>query len=194
MTKISSLCVYCGSRKGNRPDFEALAEKLGEIMAANGIELVYGAGSIGLMGVIARSVLRRGGKVTGIIPTHLEELEILEPDLTELHVVTSMHERKKLMFDRSDAFIVLPGGAGTLDEMIEVITWSQLNLHDKPIILVNHQGYWDPFVALIDHVIANGFADEKTRALFQIVESVDDVLPALAARPTSRMEPETALL
>lgn len=183
MTAIRSLCVYCGSRTGQDPGFTALAEALGQILGEEGIRLVYGGGSVGLMGVLARSVLAHGGAVTGIIPEHLDHVEITQRGLTELLVVRSMHERKRLMFDRADAFVSLPGSIGTLDETIEVITWKQLRLHDKPILLVNADGYWDPFQALIRHVIAAGFASEATRDLYTLVDGIGDILPALRRAP-----------
>jgi len=179
MAPISSVCVYCGSRKGNDPVWRRAAERLGRGLAERGIELVYGGGTIGLMGEIANAALAAGGRVTGIIPTHLDKHEIGHRGVTELLVVESMHVRKRLMFERSDAFVVLPGGIGTLDETFEIVTWRQLHLHDKPILLVNQDGYWEPFLALIDHIVARDFASVGIRRLFQVVDDVDEVFDAL---------------
>lgn len=185
--KIKALCVYCGSRVGADPDYEDQARRLGSLMAERAIGLVYGAGSIGLMGVVARSVMAGGAPVTGIIPHHLDKVEIVQDDLTEAHVVDNMHVRKRMMFDRSDAFIALPGGLGTIDEFIEVTTWAQLGLHSKPIVLVNTQGYWDPLLALIHHVIDQGFASASSAHLYHVVDSVDGVLPLLDGLPEPKM-------
>lgn len=177
---IRSVCVYCGSATGHNSAFTDSAVRLGRLLAEAGIRLVYGGGSVGLMGVLARSALAHGGQVTGIIPGHLDHVEITQTGLTELIVVPSMHERKRQMFDRSDAFVSLPGSIGTLDETIEVITWRQLKLHDKPILIVNDGGYWTPFLNLIGHAVRAGFAHPATTRLYQVVERVDDVLPTLA--------------
>jgi len=191
MTTVKSICIYCGSRTGNDPRFSAMAEALGRLLATNGINLVYGGGSVGLMGMLARSVMAHGGTVTGIIPAHLDHVEITQTGLTRLHVVSSMHERKRMMFDEADAFVSLPGSIGTLDETIEVITWKQLGLHDKPILLVNADGYWEPFEALIRHVIAAGFTSEETARLYTLVDGLDDILPALEkAHPPARPDRE----
>ena len=179
MAPISSVCVYCGSRKGDDPVWRRAAERLGHGLAERGIGLVYGGGTIGLMGEIANAALAAGGRVTGIIPTHLDKHEIGHRGVTELLVVESMHERKRLMFERSDAFVVLPGGIGTLDETFEIVTWRQLHLHDKPILLVNQDGYWEPFLKLIDHIVDRDFASVGIRRLFQVVDDVDDVFAAL---------------
>lgn len=185
MANLRTLCVYCGSRTGEDGDHETLALKMGDIMAENEIGLVFGGGGIGLMGVIARKIMASEGRVIGVIPEHLDRVEIGFRGGTELHVVKSMHERKKLMFDLSDAMVVLPGGLGTLDELFEIITWSQLDLHDKPIIIVNYGGYWDPLVMLIEHVIEQGFAGPECRDLFTVVERAEDVIPAFSAHKAS---------
>lgn len=194
MTKIRSLCVYCGSRTGSDPDFAAMAEAFGTLLANNNIRLVYGGGSVGLMGILARRVLDQGGNVTGIIPDHLDHVEVTQPGLTDLHVVPNMHTRKRLMFDQSDAFVSLPGSVGTLDETIEVITWKQLGLHDKPVILVNAKGYWNPFEALIQHMIRAGFTGHETRDLYRMVPGIEDVLPALAQTPDPTLPDRDQLL
>lgn len=178
---IRSVCVYCGSRMGNKPAYQILASTLGKMIAEQGIKLVYGAGSIGLMGVVARAASENGGDVIGIIPEHLDAIEITQDGLAELHVTDNMHERKKMMFDRSDAFIVLPGGLGTLDETMEMMTWAQLSLHRKPIILVNYQDFWTPLMELIDHVVSDGFADASHADLISVVSSAEEAIAYLAA-------------
>ena len=148
-------------------------------MAAAGITLVYGGGRIGLMGVVADAVRAGGGRVVGVIPDFLERREVGNPYVDEMIVTRSMHERKQRMFDLSDAFVVLPGGIGTLDETIEMLTWKQLHQHTKPVILVDTEGYWRPLLALIDAVIRDGFASEWTRTLFEVVDYVEEVLPSI---------------
>ena len=176
MNSIKRLCVYCGSFDAMHRD---VASKLGTALAAAGIELVYGGGRIGLMGLVADAVLAGGGRVTGIIPAHLHDKEVGHTGLSQLLVVGSMHERKRCMFEMSDAFAVLPGGLGTLDEAFEMITWKQLRLHDKPIIIVNVGGYWDKLLELIEHVVESGFARPSIRRLFCVVDRVEDIVPAL---------------
>ncbi|MDF1856077.1 TIGR00730 family Rossman fold protein [Pseudooceanicola sp.] len=174
MTKLS-ICVFCGSRSGTRPTYARAAEDLGGRIAEAGWRLVYGAGDVGLMGLTARAAQTAGGDTFGVIPVHLLSREVGKRDLTRFVITETMHERKKVMFMNSDALVVLPGGAGSLDEFFEVLTWRQLGLHDKPIVLLNIDDYWQPLRALIDHVIAEGFADAS---LSTLVQSVDDV-PAL---------------
>ncbi len=168
MNRINSVCVFCGSRAGVDPAFSEAAEELGRIFAEREVRLIYGGGSIGLMGVVMQAVLDNGGAVTGVIPEFLMRREVGNPALTELIVVDSMHERKRRMFEFADGFAVLPGGLGTLDETIEVLTWQQLGLHGKPISLLNTGGYWTCFEALIEHVIGQGFADAAIRTLFSV--------------------------
>jgi uncharacterized protein (TIGR00730 family) len=168
---------------GADPAYVAAAQRLGMLMADHSIRLVYGGARIGLMGALADAVLAGGGEVTGIIPEHLDAREVGHRGITELRIVESMHERKKLMFEVADAFAILPGGLGTLDETFEMITWRQLRLHDKPILLVNIEGYWEPFLQLVDHVIENGFARPAIRRLFTVVNSVDQVVAALVREP-----------
>jgi len=192
MSSVTSLCVYCGSRPGNKPGYKALAESLGRETARRGMTLVYGGGQVGLMGFAARAALALGGRVVGIIPEHLDEVEIAQTGLSELHVVNDMHTRKRMMFDRSDAFLVLPGGMGTLDEFIEVTTWSQLGLHDKPILLLDHEGYWQPLLSVLDHVIEQGFASPPTFELFTVVETLEDAFRHLetSRRPRQEAHPD----
>jgi uncharacterized protein (TIGR00730 family) len=180
MASIKSVCVYCGS--SNRVDSRFLdaATELGRLMGEAGLELVYGGGRVGLMGRVADGVLAAGGRVVGIIPRHLHEREVAHPTVNELLIVETMHERKQLMAERADAFVVLPGGYGTLDEMFEIITWRQLGLHDKPLVLADLFGYWAPLATLLDTIIDTGFAQPECRNLYHTVTSVAEILPALA--------------
>jgi len=183
MSTITSLCVYCGSRLGDDRAFRDSAERFGSILAEAGIRLVYGGGAIGIMGVIADAVLASGGRVTGIIPRHLQDIEVGHAGVDELIVVPNMHERKRRMSELADGFVILPGGLGTLDEMFEAITWKQLGLHDKPIVIADIGGYWSPLRSLLEAIIDRGFASGRSRQLYAIVDDVDGVLPALAATP-----------
>jgi len=185
MASIASVCVYCGSSLGANPRHAEAARQLGAGLAQHGIRLVYGGGCIGLMGQIADAVLAGGGQVVGVIPEHLQVLEKGHRGVTELHVVASMHERKNLMFELSDAFVILPGGFGTLDEAFEMLTWRQLQLHDKPILFVSIDGYWAPFGKLVDQFISEGFARENSRRLFTMVHKVEDVIPTLVHEPST---------
>jgi len=194
MAIVKRLCVYCGASDLVDPVYRAAAVELGTRLADAGIELVYGGGRIGLMGRLADAVLQAGGRVTGIIPAHLDNREIGHHGVNELIVVGSMHERKQLMFERSDAFAVLPGGIGTIEETFEIITWKQLLLHDKPIVIVDIAGYWQKLQALVDHVIEKGFASRRSRALFQVVDTVDMLMEALAAAHEPVLEPEARLI
>ncbi len=157
---LKSVCVYCGSRGGALPAYGQTAQEMGRALADAGLRLVYGAGDVGLMGTVARAAQTAGGETFGVIPKHLVEWEVGKTDLTTYVVTETMHERKKVMFMNADAVVVMPGGAGSLDELFEVLTWRQLGLHDKPVVILNTQGYWDPLKALIDHVIQQGFADQ----------------------------------
>lgn len=172
-----SICVFCGARAGVRPAYTAAAQSVGQAIAANSWRLVYGAGDIGLMGEVARANQAAGGKSLGVIPTHLLGLEKGKRDLTQFIITDNMHERKKVMFMNSDAIVVLPGGAGSLDEFFEVLTWAQIGLHSKPIYLLNTDGYWTPLLTLLDHIIAEGFAAASMRELFRALPDV----PALEA-------------
>ncbi|HET9087605.1 MAG TPA: TIGR00730 family Rossman fold protein [Acidobacteriaceae bacterium] len=157
MANVQSVCVYCGSADGCRTEYRAAARELGHALAAEGIRLVYGGAHVGLMGAVADAALAAGGHVTGIIPQHLVDREIAHHGLSELYVVRNMHERKHSMADRADAFLALPGGYGTLDELCEVLGWAQLGLHRKPIILLDTAGYWQPFLSMLDHAVQEGF-------------------------------------
>ncbi|VAV86697.1 Lysine decarboxylase family [hydrothermal vent metagenome] len=183
MAHINSICVYCGSRPGRNGRFKIMAQDFGDLLAQNNIRLVYGGGNIGLMGIIANRVMKQGGKVTGIIPRHLDDAEGGWKEATDFFVVDNMHDRKRMMFDHSDAFVALPGSIGTLDELIEVITWRQLGLHNKPIVIVNIDDYWQPLFALIDNFIAEEFTVPETRDLFHVVPAAEDVIPLLKSLP-----------
>ena len=179
MTSVRSICVFCGSRPGTNPAHATAARATGRMIADAGWRLVFGAGDVGLMGEVARAAQGAGGRVLGVIPIHLIALEQGRRDLTQFVVTEDMHERKKVMFMNSDAIVVLPGGAGSLDEFFEVLTWAQIGLHAKPIFLMDVAGYWQPLVALIDHVIAEGFADAGLRGQFSVVADVAALAAAL---------------
>ncbi len=173
--RLRSVCVFCGSRSGADPAFALAAHDVGVMIAEMGWRLVYGAGDVGLMGEMARSAQAAGARTLGVIPTHLMAREQGKRDLTTLIITENMHERKKVMFMNSDAIVVLPGGAGSLDEFFEVLTWAQIGLHEKPIFLLNTDEYWKPLIDLIDHVIAQGFADASMRGHFLAVKDVYDL-------------------
>ncbi len=194
MATLTSLCVYCGSSSAVDECHRDAATRLGRLAAERGVRLVYGGAGIGLMGIMADAALAAGGSVTGVIPRHLQMREVGHGAITELIVVDSMHARKRKMFELADAFAVLPGGMGTLDETLEVITWRQLGLHDKPIVLVDNAGYWAPLVALIDHAIVAGFAPPAVGALFTVVDTVDDIFDAVARAPEATVTTHESLL
>lgn len=175
----NSVCVFCGSRSGADATYESAARAFGTALAQNGWRLVYGAGDVGLMGAVAQSAQAAGGDAMGVIPVHLVRREVAKRDLAQLVVTENMHERKKVMFMNSDAIVVLPGGAGSLDEFFEVLTWRQLGLHDKPIYLLNTNGYWDPLMALVEHVIAQGFADGTLAEFVTVADDVDALVADL---------------
>ncbi|MCI0684724.1 MAG: TIGR00730 family Rossman fold protein [Gemmataceae bacterium] len=184
MAAIGSVCVYCGSSMGASPRYREVARALGRALAAHGIRLIFGGGGIGLMGEVADAVMAAGGQAIGVIPDLLQKREKGHRGITELCVVASMHERKNLMFELSDAFVILPGGFGTLDEAFEMMTWRQLGMHDKPILFLNMDGYWDPLDQLVDHFIREGFVAESGRRLFAMATRVEDVIPMLIHEPT----------
>lgn len=191
MTKISTICVYLGSSGRCDEVHKKTAYDFGQLMAKSGLNLVYGGGRVGLMGILADSVLKGGGKVIGIIPEHISKREISHDDLTELHVVDSMHTRKQMMVSKSDAFVVLPGGIGTLDELCEVMTWKQLGIHDKPIVIANVNAYWTPFLHMIDNVIEQKFMREEDRRLITSVDTIVDVIPVLTQAPAETFDPSS---
>ena len=194
MTKISSLCVFCGSKTGEGPAFEPAARRLGEQMAERGIRLVYGGGRIGLMGVVADAVLAGGGEAIGVIPEFLKDLEVGNDAVTEQIVTGSMHERKTRMFELSDGFVVLPGGLGTLDETLEIITWKQLRIHSKPVVVLNTDGYWSVLEDLVQRTVDGGFAHSAVTELFTMVDDPEAVFQALAAQPEPKEEVLTSHL
>lgn len=192
---IAAACIYCGSANDVAAAYQRAAARTGELLAQAGVDVVYGGGRVGLMGIAADAALAAGGRVVGIIPAHIQKLEVDHRGLTELHVVDSMHTRKQMMVERSDAFIILPGGIGTLDELFEIITWRQLKLHDKPVIVVNVDGFWDPLLSLMGHLETTGFLRKPnlagaSSALFTVVTDVEALLPLLAKAPA----PTTAKL
>jgi hypothetical protein len=176
---IRSVCVFCGSAPGARPSYSRAAEEMGVALARAGLTLVYGGGKLGLMGIVADAVLRAGGRVVGVIPRMLIERECAHPALTTQHIVTTMHERKTLMADMSDAFIGLPGGMGTFDELVEIVTWAQLGLHAKPVVLANIDGYFAPMYAMLDHAVQEGFVTAESRARWRNADSVVSVMRVL---------------
>jgi uncharacterized protein (TIGR00730 family) len=190
---IQNICVYCGSGHGRNPSYARTARDFGAILAKKGIGLVYGGGSIGLMGEIARSVLDNGGHVTGIIPAFLNLREHMLIDVQELIVVDTMHQRKHLMFMKSDAFVALPGGLGTLEEFVEQLTWAQLQQHQKPIVLANIDCFWDPVLALFEHMTGEGFIRQGFELHLELADHVEAIIPiisrALEAQ-TARVEAE----
>ncbi|MDB4434379.1 TIGR00730 family Rossman fold protein [Akkermansiaceae bacterium] len=179
---MASICVYCGSSPGNHPDFLLAAQKLGAQIAASGHTLVYGGGNVGLMGAVADAVLEGGGKVIGVIPKHLADKEIAHPGLSELHVVESMHERKQKMAELADAFIALPGGTGTLEEIIEVFVWLQLGLHQKPCALLNVNRYYDSLASFIDQMADSRFLKDEHREQLLCLNEVDGCLETLLSQ------------
>jgi uncharacterized protein (TIGR00730 family) len=176
---ISTICVYCGSGSGNDPVFLDRAVAFGHAMAEEGFGLVYGGGNIGLMGAVAHAVLERGGHVTGIIPDFLTARERLLEDVQETIVVPDMHSRKRLMFEKADAFVALPGGIGTLEELVEQMTWAQLGQHSKPILLLNINGFWKPLLVLMAHMREQGFIRPGLELSYLVAERVEDVIPML---------------
>jgi uncharacterized protein (TIGR00730 family) len=183
---LRAVCVFCGSSAPADPRYRDAARALGTLIARRGIDLVYGGGSVGLMGDLADAALGGGGRVIGVIPAGLFAREVGHAGLTELHEVASMHERKQLMYDRSDAFVALPGGLGTLEELAEVATWSQLGLHSKPVVLLDVGGFWEPLVALLDQMASAGLLKPAARDLIQRTHSAEEALGALAAARPAR--------
>src|SRR6201995_523644 len=179
MNKIKTVCVYCGSGPGNNPRFLEAASGFGKILAENGIRLVYGGGSTGLMGAVANGVLDHGGSVTGIIPEFLNTRERMLTRVQELIVTPDMHERKRLMFERSDAFVALPGGVGTLEELVEQLTWQQLGRHSKPVLLANIDAFWEPLLVLLSHMRQTEFIRAGLSVDILKADRVEDILPKL---------------
>jgi len=193
VTTLRSLCVYCGSKSGNDPRHEATALELGRLMAQAGVRLVYGGGSVGLMGVVADSVLAHGGEAFGVIPKGLFTTEIGHLGLTELVEVGSMHERKARMASEADAFVALPGGLGTLEELAEIATWSQLGIHAKPVGVLDIDGFWQPLLQFLDSAADAGFIRPQHREIIVRITDVDDVIPVLSSKAVSGAEPLLSL-
>ena len=181
MNNIRSVCVYCGSGPGANPRFVEAAKGFGKLLAKNDIRLIYGGGSIGLMGAVAHSVLDHGGQVTGVIPEFLMAREHASAEAHELIVTPDMHARKQIMFERADAFVALPGGVGTLEELVEQLTWAQLGRHKKPILIANIDGFWEPFLKLIDHMRDMAFIRAGLSVNLLTTDKVSDILPKLSA-------------
>jgi uncharacterized protein (TIGR00730 family) len=198
MSKIKTVCVYCGSGPGTNPHFIESAKAFGKALAESGIRLVYGGGSLGIMGAVASSVLDHGGMVTGIIPDFLKLRENALKRVQEMIVTPDMHERKRLMFEHSDAFVALPGGIGTLEELVEQLTWQQLGRHSKPVLLANIDGFWEPLFALLSHMRETQFIRQGLSVDILKADRVDDILPRLQAAAakapegTDQMAPEVA--
>jgi len=196
MGRLTSICVYCGSSEGGSPAYVEAARILGAAMAEAGIGLVYGGGSIGLMGTLARTVLERGGAVTGIIPRFLLSREGLIEGLTETIITADMHERKMLMFERADAFVALPGGIGTLEELVEQMTWAQLGRHEKPVLLANVEGFWQAFIRLLEHMRQEGFIRSDLEVSCLIADRAEEIVPKLmeaaAERPQAELDKTAA--
>jgi uncharacterized protein (TIGR00730 family) len=190
MSTIRNICVYCGSSPGTDPRFTRDATTLGSLMAEAGIGLIYGGGSVGLMGAVSSATIAKGGNVTGVIPEFLSGRERPLADAQELIVTHDMHERKRIMFERSDAFVALPGGIGTLEELVEQLTWAQLGRHKKPILVLNTGGFWDPLCALLNHMGSLAFIHTASQVNLLVADRVEDVLPKLreAARPVAEAE------
>jgi uncharacterized protein (TIGR00730 family) len=176
---MSKINVYCGSSPGSDPAFAEAAKALGKSLAQNGVRLVYGGGSVGMMGTLAKAVLANGGKVTGIIPEFLTGKERPQPLTEDMIVTRDMHERKRMMFEHADAFVALPGGVGTLEELVEQLTWVQVGQHNKPVLLANINGFWEPFHALIDHMDKLGFIYSGLNDNLLMADKVEDILPKL---------------
>lgn len=192
MSKIRRICVYCGSSPGSDPAYVAAARRLGRLMAEHRIGLVYGGGSNGLMGAVANAVVDHGGEVVGVIPEFLRTKENQFDRATELVVTRDMHERKQIMFDRADAFVALPGGIGTLEELVEQLTWAQLGRHKKPILLADIGGFWQPLVTVLQTMRSAGFIHNGGLMNYRVCDRVDDILPTLAAAVAPVSEAEKA--
>ncbi|MGB0525155.1 MAG: TIGR00730 family Rossman fold protein [Flammeovirgaceae bacterium] len=176
---MQNICVFCGSKKGSSPIYEQSAIEFAQVMVKHGLDLVYGAGRVGIMGIIGNEVLQQGGKAYGYIPSFLKDKEVAHLGLTELVEVETMHQRKALMAEKADAFVALPGGMGTMDELCEIITWAQLRLHNKPIGILNVDGYYDHLIQLIDHMVAQGFVIQKHRELILVSDDAEDLIEQL---------------
>ncbi len=179
MRQIRNICLYCGSASGNDPAFTRAAQSFGRLIATAGIGLVYGGASCGLMGAAAHAALAAGGHVTGVIPDFFDEYEVAEKRISDLIIVKDMHERKRIMFERSDAFVAFPGGIGTLEELAEQLTWIQLGQHRKPLIIADINGFWGPLLALISHMRESAFIRPSHEIRYQVAQTVEDILPMI---------------
>lgn len=179
MTKPKAVCVFCGASNNVPKPFLDIGAEFGKILAARDITLIYGGGDCGVMGAVANSTMKNNGHVTGIFPVSLRNIENEHQSLTEIIIVNTMHERKMGMFERSDAFVVFPGGFGTMDEMFEILTWKQLKLHDKPVIIFNYKGYWDPLIALMKNIIEVGFAKAEVATYYHVVTELEQIMDIL---------------
>ncbi|MDJ1159861.1 TIGR00730 family Rossman fold protein [Chelatococcus sp. SYSU_G07232] len=193
MSEIRSICVYCGSGSGGDGAFVEAATRLGRAMATDGLRLVYGGGNVGLMGAVARAVLEAGGDVTGIIPEFLTARERLLDGAQETIIVPDMHTRKRMMYERADAFVALPGGVGTLEELVEQLTWAQLGRHRKPILLLSTKGFWKPLLVLLAHMREQGFIRQGFEVSYLVAENVDEVIPMLRAAARRVAHPEAVM-
>src|SRR3954466_3861554 len=194
MSRINAICVYCASGPGTNPAFATAARNFGRILAENQVRLVYGGGSIGLMGALAESVIDHGGQVTGVIPDFLVNREHMLLRVQERIVTRDMHERKRIMFERADAFVALPGGIGTLEELVEQLTWAQLGRHRKPILILNIEGFWDPLCVLIDHMRRLDFCRANLSVHLLVAEKADEILPRLFEEARLVAEPEKEMV
>jgi uncharacterized protein (TIGR00730 family) len=193
MSKINALCVYCGSSPGTDPAFTAAAQAFGKILADSHVRLIYGGGSIGLMGTLANAVVDNGGEVTGVIPEFLTKRERPRRLAQELIVTPDMHARKRTMFDRADGFVALPGGLGTLEEVVEQLTWAQLGRHKKPILIANINGYWDPLLTLVRHMREVKFVPSALNVDFLVTGRVEEILPKMREAARQVAEAETVM-
>ncbi|NNL68171.1 MAG: TIGR00730 family Rossman fold protein [Myxococcales bacterium] len=183
MSEPSTVTVYCASSRQADPEYRATAHRLGTLLAEAGVTVVYGGGAVGSMGALADGALERGGRVEGVLPRFMHDLEWGHPRLSDLHVVSDLHERKRLMIDRSDAIVALPGGCGTFEELFEAITWKRLGLYANPIVLMNVRGYWDPAIALLEGAVRERFMDDRHRDMWSVVDAPEQVLDAIREAP-----------
>lgn len=183
MTPPRTVCVYCASSSRAHPEHYEVARRLGRLLAESGATIVYGGGSVGSMGALADAALAAGGRLVGILPRFMEDLEWGHRSLTELRIADDMHQRKRWMIERADAVVALPGGSGTLEELLEAITWKRLGLYVNPVVIVNARGFYDPLIALLERAVEERFMDDRHRAMWQVVATAEEVLPAIAAAP-----------
>ena len=186
MKEKKSICVFCGSSGKVDDAYRQAATQLGTLVGEKGFDLVYGGGHVGLMGLVADAALASGSSVLGVIPKFLQEYEVGHDGLDELIVTDNMHDRKRLMYERSDAFVILPGGLGTLDETFEVLTWTQLGLSAKPVVAANINGFWNPLLALLDHLVSSGFARDENRSILQIADTMEDLFQMIETASVTR--------